>query len=244
MTDHISPERLHAALDGLLSSAELADVRAHVDVCEPCRHEYARLSEVVSGIRALPNRGATPEGLWAAIESRIETTTRADAEGANPSETPVIALPTAPAAAAGASASRLTVSWVQLAVAAALVAAVSAGTMWFALQGPSARRIAATPQEVVLGGAAARAVSLEDTRYVDTVTQLEMILEEGRELLDSETLVTIEESLRTVNAAIAEIEDALADDPNSALLSRLLTNHQRTKLGVLQRAVDAVQAQA
>ena len=48
----------------------------------------------------------------------------------------------------------------------------------------------------------------------------------------------------TVDAAIHEIEVALGDDPNSDLLLRMLANHQRTKLGVLQRAAAAVQAQA
>ena len=62
-------------------------------------------------------------------------------------------------------------------------------------------------------------------------------------VLAPETLVTIEESLNTVNAAIEEIETALADDPNSDLLLRMLATHRSTKLGVLQRAAAAVQAQ-
>jgi hypothetical protein len=46
-----------------------------------------------------------------------------------------------------------------------------------------------------------------------------------------------------VDAAIADVEQALADDPNSDLLIRMLAAHRRTKLGVLQRAAAAVQAQ-
>ena len=53
----------------------------------------------------------------------------------------------------------------------------------------------------------------------------------------------IEESLATIDDAMADIESALADDPNSDLLQRMLANHQRMRLGVLQRAAAAVQAQ-
>jgi hypothetical protein len=96
---------------------------------------------------------------------------------------------------------------------------------------------------VVPGGAAARAVSFEEDRYAEVVGQLERILSEGRDVLAPETLVTIEQSLRTVDEAIADVELALASDPNSDLLRRMLSSHQRTRLGVLQRAAAAVQAQ-
>ena len=92
-------------------------------------------------------------------------------------------------------------------------------------------------------GALLEAVSLEQARYSEMIDQLEQVLEEGRSVLAPETLVSIDEALRTVDEAISEIETALAEDPNSDLLLRLLTTHQNTKLGVLQRAAGAVQSQ-
>ena len=92
------------------------------------------------------------------------------------------------------------------------------------------------------GGAAARAVSLQPAAYGETIERLEQILAEGRDVLAPETLVTIEESLATVDSAIDEIETALAEDPSSDLLQRLLSSHQSRKLGVLQRAVGAMQS--
>jgi hypothetical protein len=86
-------------------------------------------------------------------------------------------------------------------------------------------------------------VSLENGGYLEALAALEQIVAGGRSVLAPETLATIEGSLRTVDAAIADVEQALADDPNSDLLIRMLAAHRRTKLGVLQRAAAAVQAQ-
>lgn len=246
MSEHVSLDRMNAAVDGLLSTAELDALRAHVDDCAACRDAYARLSETVLAVRALPTTASPPPEAWSEIEARISGRVRPGGRSDSGDEVEVVSLedrrPTrvhAPARNRG-----LSLTWPQLATAAALVAVVSASAMWLALErrGPIAAGTTelATPE---LGGAAARAVSLEDTRYAEAADRLEQILEEGRTLLDRETLLTIEESLRTVDAAIADVEEALGSDPNSGLLLRLLTNHQRTKLGVLQRAADAVQAQ-
>ena len=246
MSEHVSTERMNEALDGALSSAELEALDRHLDGCAACRNEYARLSEVVSSIRSLPRGGEAPAEAWAGIEARIAATSRdggfdRDADGEAPSGATVVEFPTA---AAVESQRTFSFSAAQLALAACLVAVVSASTVWVALgpaDGEAGRAVAASSES--LAGAAARAVSLEDSRYGEVVDQLEAILEEGRSVLAPETLVTIEESLNTVNSAIEDIEAALADDPNSDLLLRMLATHRSTKLGVLQRAAAAVQAQ-
>lgn len=253
MSEHPSLDRMNTAVDGGLSAADLADLRAHVDVCPVCREEYALLSETVSAVRALPTTAEPPAAAWAGIEARITGRTdlgdRAPAheETAHGSASvEVVSLVDRTRERVEVRSRRLApaLTWPQLAAAAALVAVVSATTMWLALDGG---RSSVGPQPELagpaLGGAAARAVSLEGTRYAETADRLQQILDEGRTLLDPETLLTIEESLNTVDAAIADVEEALRSDPNSALLSRLLTTHQRTRLGVLQRAADAVQAQ-
>ena len=60
MSDHVSTERMHQALDGELSSAELQEIEDHALSCAVCRTEHARLSEVVSALRALPRSGTAP----------------------------------------------------------------------------------------------------------------------------------------------------------------------------------------
>lgn len=245
MSEHISIERMHESLDGLLSSAEAGVLQVHVDVCPACRNEYARLSEVVSSLRALPRSAAVPDETWVGIAQRIGSATREEPSR----DATVVPLPTAAADVdegrrrGWASNKRLTLSVMQLAAAAVVVALLSAGTAWIALGGDRAGTDVASGATQPLAGAAARSVSLENGGYLEALAALEQIVAGGRSVLAPETLATIEGSLRTVDAAIADVEQALADDPNSDLLIRMLAAHRRTKLGVLQRAAAAVQAQ-
>jgi hypothetical protein len=202
-----------------------------------CRNEYARLSETVEAVRALPKGATPPADVWQGIAARIAATPQSASEAAE--GVAVYELPTAERRGPR----RISLSIPQLAAAAVLVALSSAGLLWLAISGGQA---AVSPGMADLGvpagGAAARAVALEGPRYADVISQLERVLAEGRAFLAPETLESIEESLVTVDAAIADIEAALAQDPGSDLLMRLLATHQRTKLGVLQRAAAAVQS--
>jgi hypothetical protein len=244
MSDHVSKERMGEALDGELSATDRRAMEQHLAECAVCRNDYARLSEVVLAVRRLPRSATLPDEAWARIRADIEQTERA---GAGEDAT-VLELPTAGGARAtgphgekGPRGVRLTIP--QLAAAAAVVAIVSAGAMGLAQQGGTPALRGDVSEADAPGGAAARAVSFEEGRYEDMVDRLELILEEGRAMLAPETVVTIEEALLTVDAAIAEIESALDEDPGSDLLLRLLTTHRNTKLGVLQRAAGAIQAE-
>ena len=247
MSEHVSEARIHEAIDGALSAAQMESLRRHLESCGPCRESYARLSEVVGALRSLPRGARPPESVWDGIRARIEGV---DRDGGTTGETTVLTLPAAesrgedpPAQERRALGDRtVRMSVRQLAAAAAVVAFVSAGIMRLATGGGSTGAEPTPVAEQLPGGAAARAVAFQPAQYGETVARLEQILAERRDLLAPETLVTIEESLATVDAAIAEIETALEEDPNSDLLQRLLTSHRSRKLGVLQRAAGAVQA--
>lgn len=245
MSSHISIERMHESLDGLLTSAELDALQAHLESCGVCRNEHARLREVVTSIRGLPRVAAPPDDAWRSIADRLSATP----QDLTASAAKVVALPGASAAPfrrqrRTTSGRSLTLSVPQLAAAAAMVAVVSAATVWAVVgnRGSGAPDSAFAETEARTG-AAARAVALDSDRYVEVVDQLERILSEGRTVLAPETMDTIEESLRTVDAAITDVEQALEDDPNSGLLLRMLATHRRTKLSVLERAAAAVRAQ-
>lgn len=244
MSEHVSIERMNEALDGLLSAAESDRLARHVDGCAACRNEYARLSETLEAVRALPRGATPPPEAWQGIAAKISAAEQGSGGGGDAgSSDDAVTVYRFPAVEARAR--RIALSIPQLAAAAALVALLSAAVVWFALDGAGARmspEVAATTSQPELGRAA-RAVAMEGQPYIEVVDQLERILVEGKGVLAPETLASIEESLLTLDAAIADVEAALADDPASPLLLRLLANHQRTKLGVLQRAAAAVQAQ-
>lgn len=226
MSGHISTERMHDLVDGLVPEAERTALDDHLRSCAACRDELTRLQELVGGLGELPSEATAPAGLWEGIEARIEGM----APGTAASGATVLSFPSAKVARRRVS---LTVG--QLAAAAAVVAVISAGVVWAALAGRGA------PSPVLAGteataGATARMVA-SGSGYAEALGRLEAVVERERAGLAPETLATLERSLATVDSAIAEVEEALRNDPNSELLARLLANHQGAKLRVLRNAV-------
>ncbi len=64
-------------------------------------------------------------------------------------------------------------------------------------------------------------------------------LELRRSMLRPEAVAAIDHDLRVVDSAIAEVKDALKNDPNNPALRRLLASSYREKLSVLQRVGNA-----
>jgi len=248
--EHVSTSRMHDALDGRLDAAQLARIESHLQACPPCRETYAGLSETVRAVRALPPSATPPEGAWEAIAARISgSPTRAERPGAERRLAEVVRFPVL-----ASRARRFAFSAPQLAAAALVISVLSAGSVWVAMSrtgsgGPPAGSSASAESSAPRGvaglpeGPAARVVSSDGAGYAEAVSRLEEVLVAGRGVLAPETLVSIEQSLRTVDAAIAEIESALVADPGSDMLRRMLAAHRSTRLGVLQRAASAVQAE-
>ena len=84
-------------------------------------------------------------------------------------------------------------------------------------------------------------VEAATTEYEQAIASLESVLERGRDQLAPQTLQVIEVSLATIDQAIQEARQALADDPNNAAVSRLLIKHEQSKLRVLRQASSAIQ---
>jgi hypothetical protein len=78
--------------------------------------------------------------------------------------------------------------------------------------------------------------------YDEAVADLEAVLERGREVLDPETVRVLEENLETIDRALQEAEDALMQDPASAVLQRFLADMLRRKMDLLRKAAGAVYA--
>ncbi|WP_125609572.1 mycothiol system anti-sigma-R factor [Specibacter cremeus] len=62
--------RIYEYLDGALSRADLADIKAHLDGCPDCSHEYD-LECVIRSVVKRSCKEAAPENLKAAILARI-----------------------------------------------------------------------------------------------------------------------------------------------------------------------------
>ncbi len=78
--------------------------------------------------------------------------------------------------------------------------------------------------------------------YDQALSDLEMVLEEGRDVLDPETVKVLQENLATIDQAIEQSREALYRDPGSLVLQRLLSENLRRKIDLLRHAALAVLA--
>ncbi len=236
MTEHLSAERMHDLLDGLVPPDVAEREEAHLEACPACRSEYEGLTALVAALHALPSEAGAPTQTWAGIEARLGATEAAVRD------TEVLPFPPFPGASPRRRRLSFTVS--QLAAAAVLVALLSAGTVWLALSGGSGAAPIATAPPLEDHGSAARMAASGEVAYDAALMELEDLVTRNRDRIAPETLEALDASLATIDAAMEEIRRALARDPNSELLARLLINQQRSKLRVLGQAATAVQARS
>jgi hypothetical protein len=227
-------DQLSDYLDGELSSEEQAAVESHLRGCAGCAAVLNDLKRIVAEAQTLEAR-APQADLWSGIAARID---------AAPSGARVMPFASHPAR-------RVTFTWAQLAAAAALVAAVSAGTAWrIAGRSLEGLRHAETPDvaqttDVSQGLGVAQGFSpadrivpagLADAQYDAAVSDLEKALEDGRGRLDASTIAIVEHNLQIIDSAIDQARQALVEDPANSYLSSHLVEARRRKLDLLRRA--------
>jgi len=127
----------------------------------------------------------------------------------------------------------------QLAMAATLLIAVSAGVSWLAMRpAPVAPEVAiravAEPNDVVQGDV--QRATFADAAYDAAVEDLEQVLREGRDTLDPRTVLVIERNLAAIDEAIRQSQAALDADPANTYLNSHLADARRRKLDLLRQA--------
>jgi hypothetical protein len=243
MSEHLSLERTHDLIDGLLSSEVAERARGHMTECVGCRDRYASLSELASDLRSLPRDATPPPEIWQAIARRIDgTTPDAETESAD-----VLMMP---GVRRNSEATRRRISFTipQLAAASVALAAASAGLLWTATSRPTGP-VADTPPAVAAAVSAAVSIGAarfvaDEAAYATALDELMTIVETARPYLAPETLVALDQSLAEIDAAIEEIAVALDSDPSSDLLQSMLVTQQRSKLRVLRQVATLTQAQS
>lgn len=232
MNGHLDDLRLHDYLDGELPRADRAQVEAHASACPRCAERLADLAEVRIVLGGLPREAKPATDLWPTIRQRIE------------SGPDVVPLPgTRPAPVAPAAVRTRGVP-VPLAYAAGLILAFAAGALTFAAAGRDGGAGTTVTVEQAVPDQPREPGRFVATEYEEAISDLEGLLEEGRDRLDPATVRALEESLATIDGAIADAESALAADPESALIRGMLLNQQRAKYRVLSRAADALLARS
>ena len=221
-------ERLSEYIDGDLSAAENAACAAHLEECAECREVVAELRDVLSVAQGAVDR-VPDANLWPGVLSRI-------AGGSSASNVIAFAAPTSHAPR------RIVFTLPQLALAASLLIAVSAGVAYLAAgraMSPSVapeHTIQAQAEPLLPASASVERADFADAQYDQAVTDLEKTLVDMRDELDPRTVVVIERNLAAIDQAIREARAALDADPANTFLNSHLVDSRRKKLELLRRA--------
>jgi anti-sigma-K factor RskA len=206
-------ERLDDYLDGTLPRDEERRLERHLAECADCREEERTLRAIVAQASALPAERAPSRDLWPGIRERLVA-------GA-PARGPL------PFRAWGGSRP-------VLAAAAAVVIAVAGSWLLRRPAGPAEAPATGTP--VAAASAVPDLLDVERD-YARATTELLAALHARREELSPATVTLVEENLRSIDAALAEIRMALEGDPTNPGLTHMLASTHRRKVDVLQRVV-------
>jgi negative regulator of sigma E activity len=213
-------ERLSEYLDGELPLAEAAACEAHVAECGDCRAVLEELRTVIASAKSDPEQLPTTD-LWPGVLSQIQS--RSEGEVMSRGRQYVFTLP-------------------QLALAASLLIAVSAGVAYLAagrsLSAPAAHEdaIQAQAEPSIPPSENVQRANFADAQFNQAVADLEQILIDMRDELDPRTIVIIERNLSAIDQAIREAQAALDADPANTFLNSHLADARRKKLDLLRRA--------
>jgi anti-sigma factor RsiW len=209
MTDHLDDQLLSDMLDEALDAPTRARADEHLAACDACFTRLQRMRRVVAHASALPQALPAPADEWQRVRARLDTRGRVASTG--PWWTRRSAL---------------------LAAGLALVI-VSSGVTALFVGGRD--EVAVRPAPVPAGAVVTRLAALEH-EYATVTRDLERELAARKHTLAPETIAAVERSLNTIDAAIAEAREALAHDPASETLARLLVAGHDQKVELLRHA--------
>ncbi len=218
MTCHEMNDRLDDSVDGALPEGERREVEAHLATCPDCRQQERDLRELLTHATALPRSVSPPRDLWPGIAETIER--------------------------------RRMWSWSPfgawqpaLAVAAAVVVAL--GAVLFGGPSPTPPHTVVIPSPGISEGARRqfaavkmnpRFVAMENDYQAAANALMEALLERKDEM-DPGTLERVQSNLAVIDEALAEVHQALEQDPNRPELGRMLASTHRKRVDVLRKMV-------
>jgi anti-sigma factor RsiW len=223
---HLTEDERHMLADGSLDTEHLAAAEAHVRTCAACLADVNRIRALLAraddAVGQARPAAAGIEDLWPSIRARIE-------------QQKVVAMPTGPANVVRRPARR----WV---IAIGGVAAAALAAFWLVR---SRSRPVEAPAEIATvtvapdTGISLTAVADSTHAYQEEAQALLDHLELQRATMRPELKRAFESDLHTIDVAIAELQAAIAHDPNNPALRRLLASSYRQKVDLLKRVNDA-----
>lgn len=221
-------DRLSEYLDGELTTAERGELETHLADCAECTGVLEDLRQVVARAELLEDR-APGADLWPGIAERIGAT--------QPSATVVELDRHRRHEAITTGRRRFSFSIPQLVAASVALMVLSGATAWVLSESGLGRAAESVVAEGGAGPAGLTAAArFAGSDYDAAVSELQRIVAERRDMLDEETVRTIEENLLVIDRAIGQARRALELDPASTYLNEHLVTTMQQKLEFLRQA--------
>jgi anti-sigma factor RsiW len=215
MTCQELDERLDDWLDGALAAGAASEVEAHLLSCPLCQERERRLRQVLAHAASLPRSVTPPRDLWPGIARRVE--------GAR---------------------SWTWAGWSPVALAAAATVVVGLVAVLWSGSAPSRVRTVEiptpSPEARLVAGVAPvsdPALAAAERDYEAATNALLEALQLRRARLQPEALAAVQTNLEVIDRALAEVRQALAQDPTNPELGRMLVSTHQKKVDVLSRVV-------
>lgn len=202
-------------LDGELAGALAEDVEAHVTACPDCRAHAEGVRSLLAAAAGLPREIQPERDLWPEIAARVASPTRLAPSGWRPA-----------------------LRWGTLAAAAVVLVGLTAvitARLVRPVPAPAAAGLRPHPDSTVVP-AALPGLGDAFAEYERAARALRSALADRRGRINPATLRDVEDSLRVIDSAIANLRAALESSPENQDLSILLAATYRQQIDLLKTA--------
>lgn len=213
---HLTEAERQGLADDAIDAEQAEALAAHLSACADCAADVARLRSTMQRVHTMPVPTEAMDGLWPEIRARIESGK-------------MRALPASSGSPSSARRVRR-VAWVGGSIAAA--ACIAAGVYLRARPAPVG---SATPNGAATFQPAIDSVGASQADIQRLLDEIQM----EKAMLPPSTAALADSDLRAINAAIAELREALARDPNNPAIRQLLAESFRQQQDLLKRLHNA-----
>jgi hypothetical protein len=214
---HLTEDERQTLADGSMPEERAHELDAHLRECETCAADVARLKRLMTRLTDSPRPDAPLDEMWPGIRSRIE-------------QSKVIPLD------AKGGTRRPSFTTRHVGIVSALIAAAAVLALVLRPSKTIRPDLDVTPRDSV---ASVMAIADSLSVYEEESRTLLNRIEVQRAMMRPETRASVDRDLKVIDDAIAELREAIANDPRNPALRQLLAASYRQKVELLKRVGNA-----